>query len=878
MFSNLGRSKSFALSVVLGPLSLILGFMGGATLAAGDMAFALDEDQMIRLDWRVDAAKLAKASGLGSVAASAYRDLLERDFLSEEQKSEYRLDLAEILIGQGRYGEAKASLDQIGTEFGGARKQVYELVCLYVAEDEPDLVALRGRLAQIELARLSPGEVPWYHLLAGIAEDPENRERARESFERAEASSVNDYQRAFFSSLVFRQRILTVTPDEDLLPELSEKLEELSGQAVAFTFLREYVIVLHRLGRDAEAIAAIERELSSIGANYSREERAEMLLLKALILGPENEAGWSALKELVRNGFDRKSSSSAIQLLARVEGRDAEFMVFLNEIISTAEPHPILEQLYYIRCQLALSNPDTIGIAEADARHILDQYPGLDQISNVYRLLAYASLQRDPPQYRVAADFLINLREEQSVQTNRSELNRMIGDCYFLNGDFANAVDFYQAARVAAVSVEDFNRVFLRLVVAEIRSGRVDEALAFVDEADFGGEIAAIKRWRAEWNIAQALQSSGRIEMAIERINLLIGDRGVRAVPAELDMRLRWLEAYLSLESGDDSALAADLERLIARLNAFPDGALEAQESIRLRTELLLLQARTFLRDGLIEEGFAAFRQIRNGFPQTSAAERSYFSESSYHASVGDFAAARQLLINYADAHFDRKLAPQALFRAGLYSERIGEEAYAETVLLYDRLIREYPESSLVYFSGLRQGDLLRLMNDFAGAQLIYENLINSYPEHDLRYVAELSRADSVAALAKNDVAQLMEVAAILERLIDTPDLPADFQVEAGYKWGAIMQRQREAQEAKLIYGLMTGRFLLNEENALSLGAVGKYWLSRTVLDLGSLLEAEDKFDEAKRLYRKMVAFNLPGRSLAQARVDRLQLLEASGR
>ena len=34
----------------------------------------------------------------------------------------------------------------------------------------------------------------------------------------------------------------------------------------------------------------------------------------------------------------------------------------------------------------------------------------------------------------------------------------------------------------------------------------------------------------------------------------------------------------------------------------------------------------------------------------------------------------------------------------------------------------------MVYHAGLKQGDLLRLMNDFSSAQLLFENLINNYP------------------------------------------------------------------------------------------------------------------------------------------------------
>ena len=288
-------------------------------------------------------------------------------------------------------------------------------------------------------------------------------------------------------------------------------------------------------------------------------------------------------------------------------------MLFLNEVLSQGEAHPISEQLYYIRCQLALVRPETLAIAEADARYLLEQFPGLDEIGNVYRLLAYAALKRESPQYRVAADFLLSLRESGVSAGDLAGLNRMIGDCYFLNGDFQNAVDFYRAAKAAALAQSDLKGLFLRLVVAETRSGRIEEALELIDEADFGGRIEVGERWRAEWNIARALQAKGEVQLALERVTLLIGDGEGRAVPSALDLRLGWLRAHLSLESGQADGLVEMLDRLLKRLTVLPAGSIESVESERLEAELRLLQARAFLRVGRVEEGLGAFELSVSG-------------------------------------------------------------------------------------------------------------------------------------------------------------------------------------------------------------------------------------------------------------------------
>jgi tetratricopeptide (TPR) repeat protein len=195
-------------------------------------------------------------------------------------------------------------------------------------------------------------------------------------------------------------------------------------------------------------------------------------------------------------------------------------------------------------------------------------------------------------------------------------------------------------------------------------------------------------------------------------------------------------------------------------------------------------------------------------------------------------------------------------------------------VRVHNDLVGRYPTDPLYFAARLKQGDLLRQMNDFAGAQVVYENLINRFPEHPRRYVAELSRADCMLALARDNDAQLENVALTLERLIDIPNLPAAFQAEVGYKWGFALMRRDASDAAREVFSLISSRFLLDGENAARLGPIGRYWMSRTLLELGALLVAGDEPAEARRVYLKMVAYNLPGRNLAQSRADVLQVVE----
>jgi TolA-binding protein len=841
----------------------------------GDAAYLTGEVSSLKVEWKAEAARVALQSGLSATAADIFSSLYQDPDIPDVDKTGLRLDYVASLIAQAKYEQASEILNNSPNPQDSNRRSLYEASIAYGKTPDGDFDVVRDELSRIDPQALSRIDLPWYYLLRGILADSEDDAKGAEAyFEKAESSAASPLQSALFSSLILRQKVLTSPTDDNLLVEIREKFEALSGRSAAFPFLREYVVLLHGIGKDAEAIRVLEAELAHVGAGYSIEERASLLLLKGLILGLDSSAGWASLKELVRAGIDSEATVIALQLLGSVPEREDDLMALLNEIISRPEPHPLIAQLYYMRCQLALANPDMTALAEADARFLLEQFPGLSEINSVYRLLAYAALQRDPPRYRVAADYLLGLRDQSSEPEKVAQLNRLIGDCYFLNRDYANAVDFYDSANLGEKPTSEGANVLLRLVISQIRAGKMEAALANIDQADFAGQMKEADRWRAEWSLALALQVNGQADQALERLRSLIG-RDTSSAPTSLDLRLRWLEAHLSLQLGEASGISDKLEVLLTRIDALPEDALGSEESSRLKSELLLLQAKALIALGKVEAAFDIIAKIRADFRDNIAAKRTYFTESAYHASVGDFRAAQQVLKDFASDYPESALVPQALFEAALHCQRQGPDSYGEAVVLLDRLVREYPDSDLVYYSALKQGDLLRLMNDFAGAQLVYENLINRFPTHRLRYAAELSRADCIAALAQGAEDQLVEATAVLERLVDRPDLPVEVQIEAGYKWGSILMRNEEPDAAKTVYGLVASRYLFDAQNASALNSVGRYWLSRTIFSLGDLLEDQGDSDEAGRLYRKLIAFNLPGRSLALSRISQLQLAES---
>ena len=186
----------------------------------------------------------------------------------------------------------------------------------------------------------------------------------------------------------------------------------------------------------------------------------------------------------------------------------------------------------------------------------------------------------------------------------------------------------------------------------------------------------------------------------------------------------------------------------------------------------------------------------------------------------------------------------------------------------------------------MKQGDLLRKLNDFAAARQVYEYLVNNYAGHPDELLAELALADSLFAQGANSPANYESASAIFERLRDLPAAPVDLRAEAGYKWGyqlakraqaAKAQTEREEQTAKaqVVFWSVVDAFLLDPVQAAKLGAKGRYWFSRSLLELGQIHEDAGRLDEAQRAYQLIVDYNLSG--AAQARVKLARFRPAGG-
>jgi cellulose synthase operon protein C len=248
----------------------------------------------------------------------------------------------------------------------------------------------------------------------------------------------------------------------------------------------------------------------------------------------------------------------------------------------------------------------------------------------------------------------------------------------------------------------------------------------------------------------------------------------------------------------------------------------------------------------------------------------SYVVQAARQAQRGELAAAQKTLRDMADNNRQSEFAALALYESAIYAERQGlERNFREAYEALEEMIKRYPNDELVFYARLRQGDLLRKLNDFGPARVFYESLLNNFPQHPDVLLAQMALADTLFAQGTNTPANYNDAAAIFDRLRDLATAPLDLRVEAGYKWGFTLLRRGETTEAKKAFWSVVDAFLLDKANAGQLGSTGRFWISRTLLELGQLLEDAGDFDEAIRAYRLIVEHRLGPEAQAQAKLQR---------
>ncbi len=844
---------------------------------------------------REERARRSLEAGFPATAAIIYRQILTDHAPPPEAQQRQTLALVTALLDAGQTREA----DTLLQDYEWPRTSAYQLRAGLLAAGTRRMVQARAALAAIRREELPEGDIAWWHYLQALVADADNNpDQRRAAFDEAERAALSELQRVRFQLARELTILRAEQSGEQQLATLRSNMERFAGQPTGYDATRYYAAALSIAGRKAEALAVLQRALSVLPAT-ERRAGDEFRLLLGFIAGGQSEVGRRAFLELMRNALRPETGRIALQQLAGSaaarEGR-TRLVNDLTPLVNQSPAHPIIEDLLVARARLELDN-ELYREAEDDARRLLEQFPGSPL--RAAALGVRLSVAWEQKRYRTVADIVVSLRAQPLDVRERSELGVLLAEAFFRAGmqsgnpgDYRNAADAYEAALREAPAVVPAGPLIFQRVLAEIRADRLDTAATLLDEAAGNPAFEATIRWQAEWNLAKELQVRNQGTAALGRVEKLLAEPGP-GVPPELRIRLTWLQAKLSYDNGRLAEALEQADRLLALLPGAAE--LPAADRTNVTGQTLLLKAQALLDLDRDEEGVAVLAKLRAEQRGTPAAVFSYIVQAARLTRRSELAQAQKILTDLADsiesiiaggATADlgrtdelRGYATLALYEAAFNAERQGlDRNLTEANNLLERIKEKYPQSDLRFYAMLKQGDLLRKLNDFAAARQTYEEILINYAQHPDVLLAQLALADTLFALGANNVVNQESAAALFERLRDLPNAPVDLRAEAGFKWGYALKNRGLAVRAVPVLWSVVDAFLLDAGNAAQLGATGRYWVAKSLLELGQLHEEAGRLDEAQRAYRLILERRLGPAAQAQAKLDRYRAAPAEAK
>lgn len=843
------------------------------------------------------AAQRAQDLGLPSIAADLYRQLRDQP---GSERAAMNLGLATALLDADQAAEAEQVLAEIPAPHGAEWRLRAGLAALHLGQRD----AAQQQWDAIVEAEVPPADLPWYRFFTAALYDtatPRDVTRANQFYLQAEALAATELSRARFQLAGEQVRLhLLNKPSETDLRQVRENVERFAGRALGYDAAKNYAVMLAEGGQTAEAVAMLQRVLVGVPVQ-ERAARDELRFVLGLI-GDRGRggAGRNALLQLLENGRNLQRQRQALQLLAdasRAGPARRQFREDLDKLIAAKPPHPALENLYFYRAQLALADKDFVR-AEEDASALLNQFPlsplrvhALGMLTQSaweqgrYRVVATNARQaRAELATRSAADGSANAAHRVPVETARArvDLGVLEAEASFRAGDYRSAADAYAAvlSERAELDPSRVGELMFQRVLAEIKTGS-GQAGKVIDELERDPAFDLENRWQSEWSLARALQLQGEsgVKEAYTRVDNLLREpaAATAALKPELRAKVAWLRVKLSFENGAPARTIELADELLKEsLNV--DAELKAE----IASIVMLLKARAEFAVGREPVALETLKRLREGFRETDAAISSYLIEAEHYAAQDKIDEASKVLVELTDnaAYKSSPYVPYALYRLALLSERLGrEENLKEANRRIEQLIeisgKDSTDHDLIFAARLKQGDLLRKLNQFPQAQQAYEDLVNKYSRRPDVVLAQLALAECRNAQSSVDPGDRSHAAAaqlIFGQLRDRVDAPRDVRVEAGYNLGLLLAREGKSEEAaKVWWNDVVAPFLIEETKPMEPLAKRPYWLARTLCELGDLQEKRGRFEEAKAAYVLLLERRLPyGEAIARARLQQL--------
>ena len=874
----------------------------------------------------------ALANGLAKPAVVFFLEALSQPGLSQEARDGLYLELATAYLAEADVSPeatAKAAAALKAVE-AATNTPAYLLRDVLLKERGGQWAEAGPQLARITAAQLPLADQPWYYLAQAIFSEWSKDAAGASVAWNLAISKATPLQAAQFEAALWRGQILL---GQQATPEARDKLQQQMDAAAAdpatnTQYALDLAIVLDKLGARDAAKKLISDKLRRVDLDkLSRYNlRLEYVLLDQE--GPVDAApvpgdtDQDKLQTILQDWpeKDAPDHEKLVQMQAIALGLLADSHLTLNpkglkEVIDALvlDPrgHPLLKQLYLLQTQLDLDLQFYKEAATA-AQNLLAmprETPRDPAREGAWLTLAMVAWSASPRQYLEAAKNLNSLLTELPPDDpGRRKFTATLADLYFLNGDqsgdqtyYLRAAEFYSTLITDPPPEEQLGPLLERAVESELRAGRLDEALARLDQVASRLDPDAEARWRAECNVLLALRNSGRGAEAFQRLSRLLDNAHIDKWQIDLRLRLRWLDAALAGSVQDPTAM--DKAHV---LQDEAEAALKlggSREEMALRTELaangLLLQMQAASRVAQAAAAKAAqanpaaddkqklaaaqadeerfFNDLQNKYRDTDAGIFGVLFFAEDLAGNNLLVQAKDKLNELADRFEDpakrqnpgAEYAPRARYEAALYAEASDATGtYQEAMDILKKFAASYRDDPLYFQVLIKQGELLVKLKQFDLAFDVYDTLANMLIKGQGRPLRDelvastlMARADCLITISGLDSENKEKRKAALSELgvlVNQTELPIWTRVEAGYKH-AKLQAVDDPDKALAAYWQVINDFLLKAGMMAELdkGPDGRKYMASCFYELGNLYENQKDYASARKVYEMAKGLNL---------------------
>lgn len=802
------------------------------------------------------AIRAALEDGLYDLAGKQCGELLKAMAEGAPERGEAVLLMAEILHGQGRYGEMLKVLGpdpgRWRTVEGGAAVYWQAAANYEMGEWRAALKALDGFASQFRgspyLPRAERLEA-WCRLKAGEGQ------QALAIFERID----RDYGR-------------TADGRENLL-EWGQALMEKSNFGGARTVF--------------EKLAAGDPVLSVV-------QEGKLWLAQAMFQSGQWDAAWNLLNLMAMDaGVRADRRSRAWLVLSEINGAQTNYEAAVKSAVQgvSMAPTELLRNRGMALEGRWLMKAGKVEEGAARMRAAITAAPG-DVVSGGLQMeLAGAFLELG--RYERAADEYLYYLESYTNAAGRIMAMKGRGAALWNLRRFAESAAMYEKAAGLAVEAQERAQCLMKAADALFANAQYRTAL------DAYGK-AVQEAPGAEWE-AQAVFQQGeclvRLELwdkAEETWRRLVG-----RFPENPLAERALLRIAQTREERGPAAMRDALAAYAEVMSVYPQGALFAEALYR--HGLVAYQLLQF------SDALADFTRVVNEHTNSTVAAQSYFMRGQSLYMMGREAEAvgvcRSYLVRYAKSEW----APRVMFWLGEYAFNHGDFVEAERYFLmlagefpkdtaadrallwagrsamkqkeylkaadrFARMAEAYPESALMDEVRFLQGDALTELAEFSRAIVVFDDLITRYPKSKLTGSAWGRKGDCQFTLGVSDPKRYEEAVASYRMVLRASGTTFDLELQAEYKIGRCMEKLgRKDQAFEQYYTRVMVPYLDRRAQRGADDAAAAVWFTKAAFAAADLMEAERDWRRAVKLLERVVDAKVMAASDAQGRIDRIR-------